>query len=418
MPANIGTQTLYVKFFDPVDSVVANGIAKNVRKTGIYSGGYLTYVDDVSITLSALECEIGDGTYQIRALTATSVPLTVSTTLKYIVLRWTYTGSASSDYLDFQAVTLVNILDNDLIVGVCVFSGTTLTGFDYTLRSTPDVSDLFLKAEPTVAASMYARIRAGRVSYGSVNYDIIDQLSPLFVAPSSNSWVVLVQVGTTGAVALSYGAAAVSPTAPDYGGLVTLAEVTIAAGATTISASNIKDVRSFIASGNSLVGNVVLLTGDQTVAGVKTFTSFPVTPSSAPTTNYQVANKAYVDGVNPGLNRAVVWYVDDALSTGTLKSAKIRVPFNGVISRIDAYVDTAPTGASIICDINKNGVSVWAVTQANRITINVGAGSGSQTSFDTTEVVSGDYFTLDIDQVGSSTAGSDLSLALVIRETA
>lgn len=37
------------------------------------------------------------------------------------------------------------------------------------------------------------------------------------------------------------------------------------------------------------------LTTNQTVAGVKTFSSFPVTPSSAPTTNYQVANKKYVD---------------------------------------------------------------------------------------------------------------------------
>jgi hypothetical protein len=39
----------------------------------------------------------------------------------------------------------------------------------------------------------------------------------------------------------------------------------------------------------------VALTGDQTVAGVKTFSSFPVTPSEAPTTDYQVANKKYVD---------------------------------------------------------------------------------------------------------------------------
>jgi len=37
------------------------------------------------------------------------------------------------------------------------------------------------------------------------------------------------------------------------------------------------------------------LTGSQTVAGVKTFSSFPVTPSSAPTTDYHAANKKYVD---------------------------------------------------------------------------------------------------------------------------
>jgi len=55
----------------------------------------------------------------------------------------------------------------------------------------------------------------------------------------------------------------------------------------------------------------VKLTGDQTVAGVKTFSSFPLTPPSAPTTDYQVANKKYVDdnagggGVTP-VNPSVV----------------------------------------------------------------------------------------------------------------
>lgn len=38
----------------------------------------------------------------------------------------------------------------------------------------------------------------------------------------------------------------------------------------------------------------VPLTGDKTIAGVKTFSSFPVTPSAAPTTDYQVANVKYV----------------------------------------------------------------------------------------------------------------------------
>ena len=39
----------------------------------------------------------------------------------------------------------------------------------------------------------------------------------------------------------------------------------------------------------------VSLSGAETIAGVKTFSSFSVTPSSAPTSDYQVANKKYVD---------------------------------------------------------------------------------------------------------------------------
>lgn len=43
------------------------------------------------------------------------------------------------------------------------------------------------------------------------------------------------------------------------------------------------------------LGTYVATTGDQSVGGIKTFTSFPVTPSTAPTADYQVANKKYVD---------------------------------------------------------------------------------------------------------------------------
>jgi hypothetical protein len=39
----------------------------------------------------------------------------------------------------------------------------------------------------------------------------------------------------------------------------------------------------------------VLTSTNQTVAGVKTFSSFSVTPSAAPTADYQVSNKKYVD---------------------------------------------------------------------------------------------------------------------------
>jgi hypothetical protein len=41
--------------------------------------------------------------------------------------------------------------------------------------------------------------------------------------------------------------------------------------------------------------NFVMSEGAATINGIKTFGSFPVTPSSAPTTDYQVANKKYVD---------------------------------------------------------------------------------------------------------------------------
>ena len=43
----------------------------------------------------------------------------------------------------------------------------------------------------------------------------------------------------------------------------------------------------------------VKLTGDQTVAGIKTFTSIPVLPASNPTTSNQMTRKAYADSITP-----------------------------------------------------------------------------------------------------------------------
>lgn len=61
-------------------------------------------------------------------------------------------------------------------------------------------------------------------------------------------------------------------------------------------------------------GLYVALTGNQTIAGIKTFLSFPVTPSSAPSTDYEVANKKYVDdnagGGTPGGSDTQVQFND------------------------------------------------------------------------------------------------------------
>lgn len=59
----------------------------------------------------------------------------------------------------------------------------------------------------------------------------------------------------------------------------------------TQTASTISDFNAAAVSAGS--GTYVALTGDQTVAGVKTFSSSPLVP--APTTDLQAATKKYVD---------------------------------------------------------------------------------------------------------------------------
>lgn len=261
MPSNIGSQQISIKYFDPVNNDVANKIGLDVRKTGIYSGGYLTKTNDTTVSLSAFACEIADSGStgnQVRCATGVVVSIIVSTTTKLVVLRWTYTGNAATDYVDFVAIVPGAQLTNDIIVGTCVFAGSTLTGFNYgdsttTFRSTPNIHDINLKVEPTVSASMYVRVRAGNVNYGDVNFSIADQLSPLLSAPGSNSWIVAIQVSLAGAIIATYGSSAASPVAPTYGGLVTLAEITIVNGQSSITSTSIVDVRTYIAGLNYAV---------------------------------------------------------------------------------------------------------------------------------------------------------------------
>jgi len=117
------------------------------------------------------------------------------------------------------------------------------------------------------------------------------------------------------------------------------------------------------------------------------------------------------DGVNSkAIPKGYAVAIAGTLTTGTSLTPAMVVVTAQTISKVYAYSKTAPVGASILIDINKNGTSIWNTTQANRLAITTGNNSGTQTSFDTTSLVEGDILTFDIDQVGSSTAGADLTI--------
>lgn len=83
----------------------------------------------------------------------------------------------------------------------------------------------------------------------------------------------------------------------------------------------------------------VKLTGNQTIAGTKTFSSFSVTPSSAPTTNYQTANKKYADDVASTAQTNAEAYTDLKIKGGTFQFNSIdsgNVVESSLITLIDA----------------------------------------------------------------------------------
>lgn len=89
------------------------------------------------------------------------------------------------------------------------------------------------------------------------------------------------------------------------------------------------------------------------------------------------------------------------------------VESNATISTVRAAVGTAPTGTSLIVDVNKNGTTIYG-TQANRPTIAVSANTATGGTASVTSLAAGDYLTVDIDQVGSTVAGSDLTVIITL----
>lgn len=98
--------------------------------------------------------------------------------------------------------------------------------------------------------------------------------------------------------------------------------------------------------------------------------------------------------------------------TLTAGSGVMAVPFpaavtiTGVIMR----VGTAPTGAAIVVDVNKNGSTIFT-TQGNRPSIAVSTLATAASAIpDIVSFAAGDYLTVDIDTIGSVVAGADLSV--------
>ena len=94
------------------------------------------------------------------------------------------------------------------------------------------------------------------------------------------------------------------------------------------------------------------------------------------------------------------------VTTGTARWVS---PRNINISTVKAIVGTAPVGSSLITTLNKNGSAIDTLT--------IAAGSDSDTNTGLSLSVSqSDYLTVDITQIGSTTAGSDLNVIITYVE--
>jgi len=128
----------------------------------------------------------------------------------------------------------------------------------------------------------------------------------------------------------------------------------------------------------------------------------------------EIAEKSYNSLTDiPDVTSGIIFNLGLA-SVGT-KQGQALIPGTLTISKVKIYSDTAPTGASLIVDVNKNGVTIFT-TQANRPQIVVAGHADDSGTPDVTALVEGDRVSVDVDQVGSTIAGGDDLLIVILFE--
>ena len=114
------------------------------------------------------------------------------------------------------------------------------------------------------------------------------------------------------------------------------------------------------------------------------------------------------DSINQNSTRMLCWYIDGNSTTGTSQGRTYsNFPFDLLPRNIRMHVDTAPTGASLIIDINDDGTSIFSTRP--EIDANLTEEDGNEV-FVQAKIKAKSDITLDIDQIGSSVAGADLTV--------
>lgn len=209
--------------------------------------------------------------------------------------------------------------------------------------------------------------------------------------------------------------------AGDLGG--TAASPTVPALANKVSTSTTISAGTGLTGGGDLSANRTLAVSYGTMAGTATEGNDSRITGAEQTTNKGVANGyASLDssGKVPSGQLVAVSRVHVFSSGGPLMTEVgghrlyNDTSVAWTILSVRASVGTAPTGSSLIVDVNVDGTTIFT-TQANRPTITAaGSTSGKVTNMNITTVAAGSYVTVDIDQVGSTTPGYNLSVQLEV----
>ena len=151
---------------------------------------------------------------------------------------------------------------------------------------------------------------------------------------------------------------------------------------------------------------------------------FPTSPSvndlytdSGRTWRWNGTGWAMLPGPPPDIDDWFVIAASDEttnLTTGTNK-VYFRMPYAGTLLAVKATVNTAPTGSTLICDINEDGTSVLGTKLSIDASEKTSDTAASAATITDSALANDAEITIDIDQVGSTVAGLGLKVYLKVR---
>lgn len=107
--------------------------------------------------------------------------------------------------------------------------------------------------------------------------------------------------------------------------------------------------------------------------------------------------------------KMLVWFVSATVATGTEQGPTFHLDSAYTANAVWMHVKTAPTGAALIVDINEAGTTLFSTKPQIAASAETGGGSAV---FSDTALADNAEITLDVDQVGSTVAGADLTVIL------
>jgi hypothetical protein len=105
-----------------------------------------------------------------------------------------------------------------------------------------------------------------------------------------------------------------------------------------------------------------------------------------------------------------------ALTDGTNK-VRFRMPFAATLLAVRANVNTAPTGSTLIVDINEGGASVLGTKLSIDATETSSTTAASAATIADSSLADDAEIGIDIDQKGATVAGAGLKVSLFGRRT-